>query len=207
MAKTEKTLANDLVKLRKADSYKEFPAGYFHNVPDMAGFIYQFGCGEYSHIYLLLDTSNSNYAKDYYEKDNYYFLVYKARSLKSFIKSFFEISSEIMDRVNSILDKEASDADERAGGVPHGYKLNKAGEIIVDPIGAIEVKKIYKLYTQGYSIRKIASELKSNYSHVHDVLWDYRYEKMQPKIVSDSILKKARQLMDKNRKNRTTQKD
>lgn len=204
MSKTEKTLANDITKLRKESSYKEFSKGYFRNVPDMSGYIYKFRCSDYSKIYLVLDTSNCDYSKDYYKKDNYYFLVYKASNLKQFLTKFFEISSEILDRVNSILDKDQENSNERAGGIPHGYKLNKAGEIVVDPIESIQVKKIYKLYTQYGSIRKIASELKTNFSHVRDVLHDYRYERMSPCIIPNSILKKARQLMDKNRKNRTT---
>lgn len=204
MGKTEKTLANDITKLRKANSYKEFEKGYFRNVPDMSGYIYKFNCSDYSQIYLIVDTSNSGYSKEYYKKDNYYFLVYKNSNLNGFLKGFFEVSSEIIDRVNSILDKDQENADIRAGGVPHGYKLNRSGEIVVDPVESIQVKKIYKLYTQYGSIRKIANELKSNFSHVRDVLHDYRYERMQPCIIPNSILKKARQLMDKNRKNRTT---
>lgn len=204
MSKTEKTLANDITRLRKSASYKEFKKGYFRNVPDMSGYIYKFKCGEYSNIYLIVDTSNCGYSKDYYKKDNYYFLVYKSSSLAQFLKGFFEVSSEILDRVNSILDKDQENADERAGGVPHGYKLGSDGDIVIDPVESIQVKKIYKLYTQYGSIRKIASELKTNFSHVRDVLHDYRYERMQPCIIPNSILKKARQLMDKNRKNRTT---
>ncbi len=204
MGKTEKTLANDITKLRKANSYKEFEKGYFRNVPNMSGYIYKFNCSDYSQIYLIVDTSNSGYSKEYYKKDNYYFLVYKNSNLNGFLKGFFEVSSEIIDRVNSILDKDQENADIRAGGVPHGYKLNRSGEIVVDPVESIQVKKIYKLYTQYGSIRKIANELKSNFSHVRDVLHDYRYERMQPCIIPNSILKKARQLMDKNRKNRTT---
>ena len=63
--------------------------------------------------------------------------------------------------------------------------------------GVIEVKQI------GNYI-KLANELKSNFSFVRYVLHDYRYERMQPKIIPESIWKKARQMLDKNRKNRTT---
>lgn len=204
MVDTNKSLANDIVRLRKKDSYKEFKKGFFRNVPDMFGYYYKFKCPKYSKIYLILDISGSDYTKDYYTKDNFHFLVYKSTSLEAFMKGFFEISSEILDRVNSILNNDQENADIRAGGIPHGYKLDKSGEMVVDPIGALEVKKIYKLYTQYGSIRKIASELKSNFSHVRDVLHDYRYEKMTPCIISKTVLKKARELMDKNRKNRTT---
>ena len=204
MVATEKTLANDIVRLRKKNNYKEFGEGFFRNVPEMRGYYYKFKCPKYSKIYLILDVSDSGYVKEYYTKDNFHFLVYKSSSLDKFLSNFFDISSEILDRVNSILNNDQENADERAGGIPHGYKLDKSGEIVVDPIGALEVKKIYKLYTQYGSIRKIASELKSNFSHVRDVLHDYRYEKMTPCIISKTVLKKARDLMDKNRKNRTT---
>lgn len=204
MSKTEKTLANDITRLRKKENYKEFKAGYFRNVPDMAGYIYKFKCGDYSNIYLIVDTSNCGYSKDYYKKDNYHFLVYKRASLAQFLKQFFEISSEILDRVNSILNKDQENADIRAGGIPHGYKLDGSGEIVLDPVEAQKVKKIYKLYVQYASIRKVRDILKTNYSFVREVLKDYRYERLQPRIIPDSIWKKARQMLDKNRKNRTT---
>ena len=204
MSTTEKTLANDITRLRKEGSYKEFEAGYFRNVPDMTGYIYKFKCGDYSNIYLIIDTSSCDYSKDYYKKDNYYFLVYKRKSLKQFLSEFFELSSEIMDRVNSILNKDQENADIRAGGVPHGYKIDGSGEIVIDPVEAQKVKKIYKLYTQYASIRKVRDVLKTNYSFVREVLHDYRYERLQPRIIPDSIWKKARQMLDKNRKNRTT---
>lgn len=204
MPKVEKTLASDITKLRKEDSYGYFGKGYFRNVPDMEGYLYEFQCPKYGRIFLIVDTSGSNYNKNYFKKDNFYFLLYKASSLASFINDFFTNSSDIIEKVNYILDNEQENADIRAGGIPHGYKLNDAGEIVVDPIESIEVKKIYKLYTQYGSIRKIASELKTNFSHIRDVLHDYRYEKMSISIIPKSVLKKARQLMDKNRKNRTT---
>ena len=204
MAKAEKSLASDITKIRKEESFGYFDKGYFRNVPDMKGYMYEFGCPKYGRIFLIIDTSNSKYTKDYYKKDNFYFLIYKYPSFQAYLNDFFLISSEIMDRVNSILDDEQENADIRAGGVPHGYKLNDAGEIVVDPIESIEVRKIYKLYTQYGSIRKIASELKTNFSHIRDVLHDYRYEKMKISIIPKSVLKKARQLMDSNRKNRTS---
>lgn len=204
MAKTEKSLASDITKIRKEESFGYFDKGYFRNVPDMKGYMYEFGCPKYGRIFLIIDTSNSKYTKDYYKKDNFYFLIYKYPSFQAYLNDFFSISSEIMDRVNSILDDEQENADIRAGGVPHGYKLNDAGEIVVDPIESIKVRKIYKLYTQYGSIRKIASELKTNFSHIRDVLHDYRYEKMKISIIPKSVLKKARQLMDSNRKNRTS---
>lgn len=204
MAKAEKSLAKDITRLRKESSYKEFDKGFFTNVPDMGGYIYKFKCSDDAKIYLIVDTSNSKYGKNFYKKDAFYFLVYKSASLDAFIDKFFEISSDLMDRVNSILDKEQENADIRAGGIPHGYKLNDAGEIVVDPVESIKVRKIYKLYTQYGSIRRIADELKTNFSHVRDVLHDYRYEEMKISIIPSSVLKKARQLMDKNRKNRTT---
>ena len=204
MAKTEKTLGNDIVRLRKADSYKEFNTGFFRNVPEMKGYMYKFKCSDYSNIYLIVDISNCGYSKDYYKKDNYYFLVYQSSSLKQFLNGFFEISSEILDRVNSILDTDQKNADERAGGIPYGYKLDKSGAIVVDPVESAKVKKIYKLYSQYSSIRKVKEALKTNYSFVREVLHDYRYERMNPKIIPDSIWKKVRQMMDINRKNRTT---
>lgn len=204
-SKTGTKLAKDLANLRKKASYKEFPRGYFKNVPGMGGYIYKFKTStEYAKIYLIVNTEPGARVKPYYANKGYHFLVYTAKSLDSFISSIYNNISEIMDAVNGILDKEQALADERAGGIPHGYKLNDAGEIVIDPMEAPLVRKIFKLYTQIASVHKVASELDTNFSHVRDVLHDYRYEKMPLPIVSSSLLKKARQLMDANRKNRTT---
>lgn len=204
MADVKKTLSSDLTRLRKSSSYKEFGKGYFRNVPDLEGYIYKFKCSDEPRILLIVDTSNSSYSKSYYKSKGYHFLVYKSPSLEKFLNNFFKISSDMIDLVNSILDKAQENADIIAGGVPHGYKISDDGELVVDPRESIVVRKIYKLYTQYGSIRKIATELKSNFSHVRDVLHDYRYEKMKQPIIPSSVLKKVRDMMDKNRKNRTT---
>lgn len=203
MAKVQKTLANDITRLRKASSYKEIEKGYFRNVPDLGGYIYKFKV-EGANILLIVDTVGSTYAKTYYHNNGYHFLIFKSNSIEEFTKSIYGMVSDIIDQVNKILDEEQENADIRAGGVPHGYKLDENGEIVVDPREAIIVRKIFKLYSQYGSIRTIARELKTNFSHVRDVLHDYRYEKMRHPIIPSSLLKKVRQLMDKNRKNRTT---
>lgn len=199
-----KNLSQNITKLRNTSAYKEFKAGYFRNVPDMKGYLYKFKTMDDLHLYLVVDTSNSAYSREYFTSKNYHFIIYKAKSLEAFIEGFYGIMSDLIDQINKILDKVQENKDILAGGIPHGYKQNDAGEIVVDPKEAIMVRKIYKLYTEYGSIRKIASELKSNFSHVRDVLHDYRYEKMKLPIIPSSVLKKARQKMDANRKNRTT---
>lgn len=195
--------ASDINRLRKESSYKAFAAGYFTNVPDMEGYIYKFKVEDLN-IVLIVDTSNSSYAKEYYKKEGWHFLTYKATSLKVFINSLADKISEIITRINHILDEEQENADKRAAGIPHGYQVDDNGEIVVDPIEAPKVRKIYKLYSQYQSIRRVSSALKTNYSHVRDVLHDYRYEDMNPPIISDSVLKKVRTMMDINRKNFVT---
>ena len=195
--------AKDINRLRKPSSYKKFEVGYFTNVPDMGGYIYRFKV-EDAKIILIVDTANSKYKKAYYKKEGWHFLIYKCPSIEQFTKNLADFISDIVDRVNHILDEEAENADKRAAGIPHGYKLDENGEIVVDPIEAPKVRKIYKLYTQYDSIRKVADVLKSNFSHVRDVLHDYRYENMALPIISDSVLKKARAMMEKNRKNRVS---
>lgn len=203
MTTVQKTLANDITRLRKESSYKEFEQGYFTNVPDLGGYLYKFKV-DGANIVLIVNTSGSKYAKSYYHKNSYHFLIFKANSLKEFVDNLYGNISDIIDQVNRILDEEQENADIRAGGIPHGYKLDENGEIVVDSREAIIVRKIFKLYTQYGSIRTIARELKTNFSHVRDVLHDYRYEKMKQPIIPNSLLKKVRQLMDTNRKNRTT---
>ena len=130
--------------------------------------------------------------------------IYKAQSLAAFIKTLPDNLADILSRINHILDEEQENADERAGGVPHGYQVDENGEIVVDPIEAPKVRKVYKLYSQYQSIRQVAAVLKKPYSYVRDILDDYRYEDMKLPIIPDSIIKKTRMTRDINRKNRVT---
>lgn len=195
--------ASDINRLRKESSYKEFDKGYFENVPDMCGYIYRFKV-EDMNILLIVDTSNSSYSKEYYKKEGWHFLIYKAESLQVFISKLADRLANIITRINHILDEEQENADKRAAGIPHGYQVDENGEIVVDPMEAPKVRKIYKLYSQYNSIRKVAATLKEPYSYIRDILHDYRYEDMKLPIISDSVLKKTRAMMDINRKNRVT---
>ena len=205
MVETEDKLifANDLNRLRKASSYKKFSRGYFSNVPDMEGYIYRFKVEDLN-IVLIVDTSKSEYTKEYYKNQGWHFIIYKSPSLEEFISKLADILEDLINRMNHILDEEQENADIRAAGIPHGYTVDDNGEVVIDPIEAPKVRKIYKLYSQYQSIRKVKDVLKTNYSHVRDVLHDYRYEDMNPPIISDSVLKKVRTMMDMNRKNRVT---
>ena len=197
------TFANDINRLRKESSYKPFEAGYFTNVPDLGGYIYKFKIEDLN-IVLIVDTTNSKYTKEYYKKDGWHFIMYKAESLQVFIKNLADKISEIITRINHILDEEQENADKRAAGIPHGYQVDENGEIVVDPIEAPKVRKMYKLYSQNQSIRKVAAIIKEPYSYVRDILHDYRYEDMPLPIISDSVLKKTRAMMNMNRKNFVT---
>lgn len=198
----DSTLAKDLNKLRKKSAYKEFQAGYFHNIPELGGWLYKFHLPD-THIYLIVNTTGAT-TKDYYENKDYYFMIRRAASIDAFLNNIYNDISDLLDTVNAILDRIQANKDEAAGGVPHGYKINDKGEIVIDPIEAPLVKKIFKTYTQVKSVHKVADILDTNFSHVRDVLHDYRYERMQIPIIPSSLLKKVKQLMDANRKNRTT---
>ena len=197
------TFAKDINSLRKESSYKAFEPGYFNNVPDMGGYIYKFKVEDVN-ILLIVDTANSKYTKEYYKNKGWHFIIYKAQSLAAFIKTLPDNLADILTRINHILDEEQENADERAGGVPHGYQVDENGEIVVDPIEAPKVRKVYKLYSQYQSIRQVAAVLKKPYSYVRDILDDYRYEDMKLPIIPDSIIKKTRITRDINRKNRVT---
>lgn len=201
--KIDKTLAKDINALRKKSSYKPFPRGYFNNVPQLEGYIYRFAITK-AKIFLIVNVNGGADYKEYYSNKGYHFLIMTSASIETFIKNLYNDISDLIERVNNILDKEQELEDDRAGGIPHGYKLDDQGAIVIDPQEAPLVRKIFKYYSQYRSVHKVADVLKTNFSHVRDVLHDYRYEKMKLPIVSASVLKKTRQLMDVNRKNRTT---
>ena len=58
------------------------------------------------------------------------------------------------------------------------------------------MRKIYDLYIESGSVRAVASELRTNFSHIREVLHDNEeYSKMQPTIVPLSKTKEVREMM------------
>ena len=63
------------------------------------------------------------------------------------------------------------------------------------------------MYIETRSMKKIAKELKTNFSHVRDVLRDDRYDEMQPRIISTSTWKRVEEISKQNQKNVVTKAD
>ena len=63
------------------------------------------------------------------------------------------------------------------------------------------------MYIETPSMKRIAKELKTNFSHVRDILRDERYDKMQPRIISTSVWKQVEAIAKANQKNVVTKAD
>lgn len=201
MKTLEQKLAESILKLTDPKNYHKFSEGYFKKAPKLSGYIFNFNTQEIK-VYLILNTSNSKYNKEFVNINNFYFIVYDVDSLNTFINNVENNLLNILKNIKIILDEGNKYSEQLDGGLPYGYFLDNNGNIRIDVQKANEVKKIFKIYPKYLSIRDVAKELKTNFSHIHDVLYDDRYGKMKQKIVSEKDLKKVKDIIYRNRKNK-----
>ena len=83
--------------------------------------------------------------------------------------------------------------------LPYGYYYNEEGELKIDLKKANEVKKIYDRYQETGSVRQIAREMRTNFSHIRDILHDNEeYMQMREKILPITTLKKVNEILAQN---------
>ena len=150
----------------------------------------------------MLNTSPTPYPTDMIKIKDYVFIVFNVKSIEEFIENmgtqYFPILLEI---VNSNIQQK----NER--NLPYGYYADVDGKIRIDVQKANEVKKVYDRYMDGAGVRAIADELKTNFSHVRDVLASNQaYMEMQEKILPPTKLKKVAELLAQRVKSTKTRK-
>ena len=196
-------IAVNIAYMQKPESYEEFQAGAFPAVPKMSGYTLRFKEFKKYEVYLVLNTTEGfEYNNPLVEEDKFVIMVINIASLEYFLQNIEQYMQPIMDVLKDIANKDnVSDRE-----LPYGYTRDEDGNIKVNPAEAVVVKKIFKDYPSYKSIRKVAQELRTDYSFVHDVLHDARYTRMPIQIVPEVDIRRAYQVMQSNKKNPHTKK-
>lgn len=196
-------IAVNIAYMQKPESYEDFQAGAFPAVPKMSGYTLRFKEFKQYEVYLVLNTTEGfEYDNPLVEEDKFVIMVINIASLEYFLQNIEQYMQPIMDVLKDIADKDnVSDRE-----LPYGYTRDEDGNIKVNPAEAVTVKKIFKDYPSYKSIRKVAQELRTDYSFVHDILHDARYTRMPIQIVPEVDIRRAYQVMQSNKKNPHTKK-
>ena len=196
-------IAVNIAYMQKPESYEEFQAGAFPAVPKMSGYTLRFKEFKQYEVYLVLNTTEGfEYDNPVVEEDKFVIMVINIASLEYFLQNIEQYMQPIMDVLKDIANKDnVSDRE-----LPYGYTRDEDGNIKVNPAEAVVVKKIFKDYPSYKSIRKVAQELRTDYSVVHDILHDARYTRMPIQIVPEVDIRRAYQVMQSNKKNPHTKK-
>ena len=196
-------IAVNIAYMQKPESYEEFQAGAFPAVPKMSGYTLRFKEFKQYEVYLVLNTTEGfEYDNPLVEEDKFVIMVINIASLEYFLQNIEQYMQPIIDVLKDIADKDnVSDRE-----LPYGYTRDEDGNIKVNPAEAVTVKKIFKYYPSYKSIRKVAQELRTDYSFVHDILHDARYTRMPIQIVPEVDIRRAYQVMQANKKNKHTKK-
>ena len=185
-------LAVNLLNLFEPKSYKEFSEGFFINKPKMRGYYYIFSKLNKPKFCLILNENpDFVYPSNSVVAGDYVYMVFNISSIEDFINNLAEKYLSLM--LNTI-DEKMEKKNER--NLPYGYYLDENGELKIDLRKASEVRKIYDLYIDLGSVREIAAQLKTNFSHIREVLHsNEEYMQMQQKIVPLAKLKEVQELM------------
>ena len=196
-------LAINLMNLFEPQHYKEFNEGFFVNKPKMRGYYYIFHKMDKPKFCLILNEnsdfiypSNSNVIQDYV------YIIFNITSMEEYIN---DLADKYFPVILNKIDEKMEKKNER--NLPYGYYLDEDGELKIDLRKASEVRKIYDLYIDLGSVREIAAQLKTNFSHIREVLHNSEeYMQMQQKIVPLAKLKEVQELMAGNVKGGTVAK-
>ena len=187
-------LAKNLNNLFKESAYTEFKEGDFINHPTLTGYFYIFKNITNPRFCIILNTSKEQYPSNMVTIQDYVFIVFNIGSLQQYLQ---DLGTVYFPEILFILEQKLQKKNER--NLPYGYYLDENGDLRIDAKKAQEVKKIYDRYIEIESVRDIVAEMRSNFSHVRDVLHDNEaYMQMNPKIVPITKIKKINELLAKN---------
>jgi hypothetical protein len=204
MSTISSKIAKDILNLRKISFYKKFDEKFFINVPELSGYTFNFSHLKSPKVYLIINTNPKfNYSKKYIKIKDYNFIVYNSNNIEDFISEIFENLVDILEILKNITTEDKEVEEQKEGGLPYGYYEDKNGNVQVDTKEATQVRNIFKVYSNVRSIKKVAQQLGTNFSRVHDVLHDERYAKMGKIIVPQLDLKRVGNILAMNRKNKS----
>ena len=200
-------MATIIATLRNKDNYREVSKGFFRRVPSLSGYVYELKkmnlLADYRVVIIVNTNPDYTYPKEKTEIDNYTFLVYNVNDFDTYRKRATIVATKLSNVIEDLVDRVREEQED----LPYGYVRDDKGQIQVDSIKADEVRQIYKMYIETRSMKKIAKELKTSFSHVRDVLRDDRYDEMQPRIISTSTWKRVEEISKQNQKNVVTKAD
>lgn len=187
----QNNLAENLLNLFEPSSYKQFGKGYFANKPNLEGYYYIFKNLTKPKFCLIVNTSEEKYPTPMVKLRDYVFIVFNVPSMEEFLEN---LADKYFVTLMDIIDSEIPKKNTR--NLPYGYYTDEDGNLRVDLKAAAEVRRIYDMYIETQSIRYIASELKTNFSDIREILHDSQeYMQMRDKIVSPAKLKQVGELM------------
>ena len=191
-------LALNLMNLYDPKSYTKFDKGYFTNQPNMTGYFYIFKDITDPKFCLVLNDSDVFYKSNFAKIKDYIFIVQNISSLEEYLQ---ELPTKYLLSILEVISQNLNRKNTR--NLPYGYYFDENGDLKIDIKKANEVKKIYDRYIDTESVRQIADERKTNFSHIRDILHDNEeYMQMQQKILPITILKQVNELLAKNVKGR-----
>ena len=197
------SLMTDLKNVKNGSGYKEFSAGYFKNVPEMTGYLYRFRYAEGPKIYLILQTSEDGYDKSHVTNKGFHFVIFKVPSKDYFVENFPLYMNRLLTMLSSITKDYGKNEGKKKDGLPHGYKEDANGKVVMDLKEVALVKRIFQSYLGGMAMGDIAKELNTNFSYVRNTLMDSRYLNIQPPIVDKRSLMKVKERARAKQRNKT----
>lgn len=191
---SQNDLAVNLMNLFDANSYKRFEEGYFTNQPKMSGYFYVFKNIKDPKLCLIVNESDLHYSTQRTQIGDYIFMVYNTSSLEEFITDLStKYLPSMLETISQVTDTKVT------RNLPYGYYYDESGDIKIDLKKANEVKKIYDRYQETGSVRQIAKEMRTNFSHIRDILHDNEeYMQMTEKILPITTLKKVNEILAQN---------
>lgn len=187
-------LAKNLENLFKDSAYTEFGEGDFINQPKMTGYFYIFKNITKPRFCIILNTSSVKYPSNMTRIGEYVFIVLNIESLEEYLEN---MGVKYFPQILTLVDQNLQKKNER--NLPYGYYMDENGDIKIDFKKADEVRRIYNRYIEIESVRDIVDEMRSNFSHVRDILHDNEaYMQMREKILPMTKLKKINELLASN---------
>lgn len=185
-------LAINLMNLFEPQHYKEFGEGFFINKPKMRGHYYIFSKLMKPKVCLILNENpDFVYPSHTVTINDYVYMIFNIPSMEEYLN---DLAEKYFPVILNIIDEKIEIKNDR--NLPYGYYYDENGELKIDLRKASEVRKIYDLYIDLGSVREIAARLKTNFSHIREVLHsNEEYMQMPQKIVPLSKLKEVQELM------------
>ena len=188
-------LARNLENLFKESAYTEFKAGDFINQPNLEGYYYIFKNITDPRFCIILNTAQKvQYPTNLARIQDYVFIVFNISSLEEYLEN---MGVKYFPQILTIVDQNLQKKNFR--NLPYGYYTDENGDVKIDYKKADEVRRIYDRYIETESVRGIASEMRTNFSHIRDILHDNEaYMTMREKILPMTKLKKINELLAQN---------